>query len=49
MQFTLRQLHSNATRDVPLHLEESALTHESIHNYEPAHQNDESTHVSVAN
>ena len=48
-QFTLPQLHANATRDVPLNFEESALTRESIHNYVPVHQNDVPTHVSLAN
>ena len=49
MQFISFQLNGNANRDVPFPLEESALTHESIHNYEPAHQNDVPAHVSVAN
>ena len=48
-QFTLHKLHANVIRDMPLHLEESALTHESIHKNEPAHQNDVPTHVSLAN
>ena len=48
-QFTLHKLHVNATRDMALHLKESALTHELIHNYEPANQNDVLTHVSLAN